>query len=378
VQTKNTQYLAKLDHLRFFAASLVVLFHTALLTRDAARPADQLPFSLVDQGHVGVQLFMVISGFIMTTMFAGREVEPLKFYINRILRIYPLLILIVSFGYFSTPDPRSTSVGIDYLMAMLPISNLYRMEYGAFGGQMWTIAVELQFYLLFPLLLRFQRQNDRRFFYAAIVGGAVALRAAQYATHGTAHSFTFFTLFGNIDLFIGGMIAADCYEAMKKRGTTVSPWFSLAALLAIIAVVALMFSAPSFFHVDYHHVTADGVSRSNKWIFWPTLQAAMWGSLLVLYLRSSGSIPASSIMAKFGKWSYSTYVWHILIIEIFKSRLLWMSPYILGFFVVLPVTLVVSYFSYLLVEQPFLRLRSAYKPTRQGPGEEKTGSICGS
>ncbi len=45
---------------------------------------------------------MVISGFIMTTILVGRDIEPAKFYLNRILRIYPLL-MIVSFGYFTIP-----------------------------------------------------------------------------------------------------------------------------------------------------------------------------------------------------------------------------------------------------------------------------------
>src|SRR5262249_19263158 len=105
-----------------------------MTARNSGRPADFFPISLIDQGHTGVALFMVIRGFIITTMFAARGLEPVKFYLNRFLRIYPLMILVVTVGYFSTPDPRPTSVGVDYLMSLLPISNLYRLNYGAFGG----------------------------------------------------------------------------------------------------------------------------------------------------------------------------------------------------------------------------------------------------
>ncbi len=83
---------------------------------------DRFHLTFIDQGHIGVALFMVMSGFIMMTMFHGREMEPFKFYLNRVLRIYPLMILVVMLSYFSTSDPRPTTVGIDYIMSLLPIS----------------------------------------------------------------------------------------------------------------------------------------------------------------------------------------------------------------------------------------------------------------
>jgi peptidoglycan/LPS O-acetylase OafA/YrhL len=360
VQSRNTEYLAGLDHLRLLAASIVVLFHTALLA-SAGRPANPFPMALIDQGHVGVQLFMVISGFIMTTMFADHEVETVKFYINRALRIYPLFVLIVSFGYLATPDPRPTSTGLDFILALLPISNLYRLNYGAFGGQMWTIAVELQFYLLFPLLLSFRRHYGRAFFFS-IIGIAIALRATQFAANGTAHTFTFFTLFGNIDLFVGGMVAAEIYQSLKSHGVQFKLGWSIAVLVGAIAVITAAFLHQSFFHVDYHGISTDHVSHSALWVAWPTLQAGLWGTLLVVYLRSSTAFPGSSILANFGKWSYSSYVWHLLVIELLKNKLLWMPSYLLGVAVILPVTLIVSYASYKLIELPFLELRYLYRP----------------
>jgi peptidoglycan/LPS O-acetylase OafA/YrhL len=373
VQSKSINYIPALDHLRLLAASLVVLFHTAMTARNSGRPVDLFSITLIDQGHTGVALFMVISGFIMTTMFAGRKVEPLKFYLNRFLRIYPLMILVVTFGYFSTPDPRPTSVGVNYLMSLLPISNLYRLNYGAFGGHLWTIAVELQFYLLLPLLLKFRERYGSRRFYACVLGLAFALRVVQYVVNGTTHTFSYFTIFGSIDLFIGGMIAAEFYLVMQERKLRFSLWWSAIALVAIGAIIAWLFSYPSFFQVDFHNVAADHISRSNKWIFWPLLQAIMWGSFLLLYLRSAGEIPGAAIIASFGKWSYSTYIWHILIIELLKNKFLWMTPYALGVLVILPVTLIVSFTSYSLIEVPFLGLRSAYakSPAEQASSVQK-------
>ena len=287
MQSKSIHYIPALDHLRFLAAGMVVLFHTNMATQNSGRPADLFPIPLIDDRHTGVARFMVISGFIMMMMFTRRELQPLKFYMNRFLRIYPLLILVVSAGYFSTPDPRSTSVGVDYLMSLLPISNLYRLNYGAFGGHLWTIAVELQFYLLLPILLKFRHSYGARAFYGCILGLAFALRLAQYKMNGTAHTFTYFTIFGSIDMFVGGMIAAELYQIMQERKLRFSLWWSAIVMVAIGATVAWIFSYPSFFQIDFHHVTSDAVSRSNKWLFWPLLQAFMWGSFLLLYLRSA-------------------------------------------------------------------------------------------
>jgi peptidoglycan/LPS O-acetylase OafA/YrhL len=75
VQSRSVTYLPELDHMRLLAASMVVLFHTMLFA-SAGRPDNPFHVVLIDQGHVGVQLFMEISGFIMTTMFADRELEP--------------------------------------------------------------------------------------------------------------------------------------------------------------------------------------------------------------------------------------------------------------------------------------------------------------
>ena len=95
---------------------------------------------------------MVISGFIFAEIASRGKINSKQFYLNRILRIYPLFITVVALGYFVTPDPRPTQAGLDFLMSLLPVSNLYRLNYDQFGGMFWSIAVELQFYLLFPFI----------------------------------------------------------------------------------------------------------------------------------------------------------------------------------------------------------------------------------
>lgn len=358
MHSRNVAYLERLDHLRFLAASLVILFHAQLLG-GGGRAADYLAISMIDQGHVGVHLFMVISGFILAHISADKTIDTAGFYKNRVLRIYPLFILVVTVGYFSTSDPRASSAGIDYLMSLLPISNLYRLNYGAYGGQLWTVAVELQFYLLFPFLLAFRRRYGMRYLFC-VVTAAFVLRCAQYLHAGTVHHFAYFTLFGSIDLFIGGMIAAELFEAMQQRKIRLNIMWSLGIFLVIGGLVALLFAHRSFFQVDYSRLTNDGISRSALWVLWPTIEAVLWSSFLLIYLGATQSIPASAFIARLGKYSYSMYAWHILVIEVTKGRFPWLSPYVFGTLVVLPLTALVSWWSYALVEAPFLALRSRY------------------
>jgi peptidoglycan/LPS O-acetylase OafA/YrhL len=69
-------------------------------------------------------------------------------------------------------------------------------------------------------------------------------------------------------------------------------------------------------------------------------------------------------------------VWHILLIALLKNHLLWMPTYLFGFAIVLPVTLIVSYVSYSLIELPFLALRSVYRPaTVQIPTADNVSSL---
>src|SRR2546423_2203186 len=149
MQSPNIAYHPRLDHLRFFAAFIVLMFHTnAWYMGVAGRDRFRLP--ILDQGYTGVGLFMVISGMILTLITYEREIDTKRFYLNRLLRIYPLFVVVVTLGYFSTPDPRETSAGIDYLMALLPISNLYRFKYGAYGGALFSVVIGREVFLVVP------------------------------------------------------------------------------------------------------------------------------------------------------------------------------------------------------------------------------------
>lgn len=362
MQSRNTGYIERLDHLRFFAAALVVMFHTWLMTGGSAQRGG-LHIPLIDQGHVGVQLFMVISGFILAVISYGKDLEPLRFYWNRILRIYPLFVFVLALGYFSTPDPRPASTVGDFLVALLPISNLARLHYGEFGGQLWSIAVELQFYLLFPLFHAILMRRGPRY-HLTLIGFLIFIRLMVFGLHHTVHDLSYFSLFGSLDVFLAGHLCGWLYSQRKLEFR--NPLWLLGTFAFLNALLWLAFRGGHFFHVPPAGYAGPPQSRSWLWIVWPDILAITFAVMIPAYIHSTIRIPLSRLWAQLGQYSYSIYLWHILIVELgVRAHLGSLNRYVAGLLVLIATT-VVAWASYHVIEAPFLARRLRYtKPAAE-------------
>ena len=106
--------------------------------------------TVIHEGHTGVALFIVLSGFIFTYDSAGKKIIYLQFLRNRILRIYPLMITMTIIGISVFPE-KFTIDGL--ICTVLPLQNTpTALRLGSYSSLFWTIAVEFQFYLIFPFL----------------------------------------------------------------------------------------------------------------------------------------------------------------------------------------------------------------------------------
>jgi peptidoglycan/LPS O-acetylase OafA/YrhL len=168
-------YFKGLKFIRFMAASLVVIHHTEQFKSIFGLGNYWENGFIRSLGDKGVTLFFVLSGFLITfLLLKEREISGTinikYFYIRRILRIWPLYFLIVLSSIFIFPHlsffrmDGTSIVEINFLsvillsLAILPNITLFKFGAIPFSSQAWSIGVEEQFYLLWPLIIKYVKQ----------------------------------------------------------------------------------------------------------------------------------------------------------------------------------------------------------------------------
>ena len=172
----NKIYFKGLDSLRFFSAGAVVITHIELI-KYAFNLNHSWNNTLINSlGSIGVYFFFVLSGFLITYLLLIEEqckgkVNIKKFYLRRILRIWPIYILMLIVGFFILPlipliNIPNQAVNLNknfwsnFVMYLLMSPNLATSIYGSIPhiGHFWSIGVEEQFYLFWPFLLKFNNK----------------------------------------------------------------------------------------------------------------------------------------------------------------------------------------------------------------------------
>ncbi len=175
-QNEEVFYLENLDGLRFFSFLLVFLYHSFYTEYDYIQKSSLYLFVkkfLVANGNVGVNIFFVISGFLITLLLIKEKsskgtINLKNFWIRRILRIWPLYYFCVLFGFVVFPllkifmgqIPNETA-HIGYYLVFL--NNFDFINNGlpdaSILGVLWSVAIEEQFYLVWPILLCYLPKN---------------------------------------------------------------------------------------------------------------------------------------------------------------------------------------------------------------------------
>jgi peptidoglycan/LPS O-acetylase OafA/YrhL len=360
VKSSSSLYLSRLDHLRFLAALLVLVWHTVhCFVPTAYVPPNALfPLSLLEEGHTGVSLFMVLSGFIFMALCRDKEVAYADFLRNRVLRIAPLFLFWLSLQLWTQPNLDALKVLVSMVTMTTP------------GGHMpgvgWTILVEFQFYLIFPLLLYSYRRDGVRSL-LGVLAIAMGVRAAYYVTTANVQTLAYMSLFGRIDQFVLGMLAC---EASRRW-----PALFRNPLLFAGSVVGWLFF--------YHQVNRWGgfyhLPTQRLWVVFPTLEGLAYGLWTACWLGCPWSLPRwlDDALAWMGKLSFSFYLNHMLVIQVcialaVKAK---MRPNTVGtalaftFLAVLPLLTLASALTFYVIERPFLSLRRSYLAGPQ-PAEE--------
>ncbi|QEC69818.1 acyltransferase [Panacibacter ginsenosidivorans] len=185
MQAKSTLYFKGLNGLRFMAALLVVFAHVPTFITKTSNPNiyDFRPFSFFSNGGLAVDFFFVLSGFLITSLLLKEHEESgtisvKRFYIRRMLRIWPLyyLIVFIAFAVFPIlanifhlrPDPGlSVPQLLMYILLLPNFTFIFGPRILLFP--LWSIGVEEQFYLIIAPVIKYKKKSLALIFATVII-----------------------------------------------------------------------------------------------------------------------------------------------------------------------------------------------------------------
>lgn len=365
MKSLNTNYFSRIDHLRFFAATLVLLHHfrgkIALPSVEDGGVLVYIDYFLkfwALNGSSGVSLFLVLTGFLFCIISdcGNKKIRYSGFVYNRILRIFPLLIVII---FIVITMSRATSTPMD-IFRLLTLQLNTGSPYASWAQQfypaapIWTIAVEFQFYLLFPFLALFlSRYGVKYLVILALLMIGIRYNMSVLSSKPLYTDF-YHSIIGRLDQFLVGML----FAVLVSRGYFSWVKSKLGAfVLGSVAILLLMYVLPYRFKPSHTY-------------FYFTVEAVLWACIVVSYFLVAMNVPKiwDRVFSKLGEISFSMYLLH-LPIGIMLTKALGLphpittSELLIQFVFKLLVTIGVSFITFYVIERPFMSLRVKYTNT---------------
>jgi len=320
------------------------------------------PAAILDEGHCGVALFMTLSGYLFAKLLDGRRSNYGAFLWNRLIRLGPLFAaMLVTMWVFQTltdaPPPG--------YMAMILTG--FILPHWPNGG--WSIAVELHFYLILPVLLLLMKRSP--WLVLAVIGAAILIRLGIYEQRGEVKSLAYFTILGRIDQFVLGIVAFKFGAILKGRH------FSIVAVMTAFLAFYWWFDLAG---------GAQLLDHSRLWVIVPTIEGTAFAALIAYYDRSFSPSQrgVSGLVARLGGYSYSIYLFHFFVV-FREARLI--DTYVVSLsniYLAITASLVCfvamlpfGYLSYRFIEGPALAWRKAYLTDRGFAICSDAMQICG-
>ena len=332
-------YFPELDGLRAIAALMVMVFHFG--------PINYFPHIIIF-GQTGVDLFFVLSGFLITTILLqsphGDWSEVRKFYIRRSLRIFPLyygsLFVLIAVGW-------AAPLWYWFYLQNFPLA-FAQIYLGP--THYWSLAVEEQFYLVWPFLVLFWPRRRLAAAMWAAVAVAIALRMALVPTHFIWFVFTPTRLDG---LAGGGLLAL-----LYLRGSLGRAKGRMAGLL-VFAIGLLAVQAATSHGNGLYWVEVTKFSASAL------LYACVIGLLITTKESPIHKFLRSSPMRGLGRVSYGLYVYHPFVF--FMTKYAWVTRLhpLVQALVLFMIVYLISWLSWYGFEKRFVDLKQRLAPEKR-------------
>ena len=379
-------YIKSLDGVRAIAIVLVMSLHSGV----------------TKIGWIGVQLFFVLSGYLITGILWKEKngAAPVtgklkKFWVRRSLRIFPLyfgylFVLTVVYLLFHFPETYRTYIPylLTYTYNFTRSFPAWRMD-PAFA-HLWSLAIEEQFYLFFPLILFLSNRRFIRVLMIAVVLISPAVRyllgqhfiGRGYAGEQLA-TIVYWNTLSHLDaFFLGGMIPVFSLHKLIKK-----PHRLLLGSLLLVLVCGAVNYVNEGQHNFYPTDLGYGFGHTENYVYvWHYTVLNLLFASLILFLVSenrpaiSGAgwkLLESKWLVRVGKVSYGMYIYHWLIwYYLFEYKIQPQSVVLRAslFIPYLAIVYVVAAISFKFYEEPFIKLKDKYFPSA-GAKREKEGSV---
>jgi peptidoglycan/LPS O-acetylase OafA/YrhL len=345
-ESSKKTMLKPLTSLRFFFAMMVFTRHLNFVD-PANKFYDRLYWGVFAEGYLGVSFFFILSGFILAynykTKFLTNKVTLKQFWVARFARIYPLhfitflLSIPLCLSDFAR-DAFTTSISfvanIFLLHSFIPVRDVYF----SFNATSWSISDEMFFYLVFPLLILTLYRKPKNIQWSWLLLLAIPLLSFVIDESWYQSLFYINPIFRVMDFFIGILL----FEMYERR------YFAVTRFASVIEISAILLFAVFFL---YH----DQISQVYRYSFYYWIPMSV---IIYVFAYRKGilsKILSNDKLVLLGEISFGFYLLHQLVIRYFEE----LRKYVkipLGDYtlmvVLFVITLVLSYFSYKLLEKP--------------------------
>jgi peptidoglycan/LPS O-acetylase OafA/YrhL len=297
-EIERLRHIPELDGVRGIAILLVLICHFGYLFPPPIG-------NWLSLGWVGVDLFFVLSGFLITRILVaarGQEGYFRNFYLRRAIRIFPLYFLFVGIYFFALlPAAHRHGLllgrhGSDQLWYWTYLGNWHIGSEHSTLTHLWSLGIEEQFYLVWPLVIWLVPRRWIAGLCGALVAISLVTRVAVVWHYGLGREASFFTVCRMEGIALGALLAAGFRIRGPRR---------LLVLAVTVLPILLAMSGPNGFGMTVFGVTAIAV------LFAVVLQA-------VIEESSDGTLRSrilrNGILTSLGKYSYSIYLFHILLL----------------------------------------------------------------
>ena len=349
-------HVRALDGIRGLAAVAIVMHHALLTLPDAVWPLYVHWTQLITSYfYLGVDLFFVLSGYLITSLLLLARRSPnfyRNFYWKRVFRILPALVLVLLVTHYA-----GWLSWHEVFLALFFVANLRELWHMPEGGPFWSLAIEEQFYIVWPAVVRHERPRAMYRTLLALMILPVLLRAISVALHHGRMHYTFIHCDG---LAWGALLAMLAYRARIpfRDYNNARFWMGTGRWMLLFGIPTMVVGLG----LEIAHRPEYGLILTAS----PPLFSGVLAYLIThrqgLWSRFFSSVP----MRFLGSISYMMYLSHAYIMATYDKVFhgFWSHPTPTGYYVrfvaVMVSTILICAASLHLFEQPIGRLRSKF------------------